>query len=229
MTDSSQEQKSYWQTGDYADKDEQLLDCIIAGVHNETTRRKLIAKDKNTTVDQALTMIRAHECTTRQMNDIQEAQSVKSQEQTVHEMRFNKQYERPQKHGQSFRKPNSQNFQAAKPSYDHNKHPSQRYTTNGNYNKCGRCGYNKHKDGVRCSAIDAHCNSCNRKGHFSRACRTRGIEKQMKELRVESDEDSDNCDLFEMTKITISELERERAAKGWFQECLVQQEFSSIL
>ncbi|XP_071941474.1 uncharacterized protein [Antedon mediterranea] len=58
---------------DYTNKEEQLLDCIIAGVHNETTRRKLIAKAKNMTVEQALTMIRAHECTTRQMNDIQEA------------------------------------------------------------------------------------------------------------------------------------------------------------
>ena len=67
---------------EYTDKEEQLLDTVIARLHSDDVRRKPIAKDKTTTLDQALAIVRAYEGTERQMDDIQgtrQVQAVKRQ------------------------------------------------------------------------------------------------------------------------------------------------------
>ena len=63
---------------EYTDKEEQLLDTLIAGLHSDDVRRKLIAKDKTTTLDQALAIVQAYGGTERQMDDIQGTQQIQA-------------------------------------------------------------------------------------------------------------------------------------------------------
>ena len=63
---------------EYTDKDEQLMDTVIAGLCSDSIRRKLIAKNKETTLDQALAIVRAYEGTEKQMDDIQDNRQIQS-------------------------------------------------------------------------------------------------------------------------------------------------------
>ena len=48
---------------EYTDKDEQLMDTLIADRYSDSIRQKLITKNKETTLDQALAIVRAYEGT----------------------------------------------------------------------------------------------------------------------------------------------------------------------
>ena len=61
---------------EYTDKDEQLMDTLIAGLYNDSIRRKSVARNKETTLDQALAIVRAYEGTERQMDDIQDTRQM---------------------------------------------------------------------------------------------------------------------------------------------------------
>ena len=63
---------------EYTDKEEQLMDTLIAGIHNNDIRRRLISKGKETTLDEALGIVRAYESTARQMDDIQQTRQIQS-------------------------------------------------------------------------------------------------------------------------------------------------------
>ena len=68
---------------EYTDKDEQLMDTLIAGLYCDSIRRKLIDQNKETTLDQALAIVRAYEET--QMDDIQDTRHIQSvSKQHVH-------------------------------------------------------------------------------------------------------------------------------------------------
>ena len=67
---------------EYTDKDEQLMDTLIAGLYSDSIRRKLIAKNKETTLDQALAIVRAYEGTERQIDDIQDTRHTVCEQST---------------------------------------------------------------------------------------------------------------------------------------------------
>ena len=50
---------------EYTDKDEQLMYTLIASLYSDSIQRKLIAKNKETTLDQAVAIVRAYESTER--------------------------------------------------------------------------------------------------------------------------------------------------------------------
>ncbi|KAK2179399.1 hypothetical protein NP493_493g02030 [Ridgeia piscesae] len=71
---------------EYTDKDEQLMDTLIAGLYSDSIGRKLIAKNKETTLDQAVAIVRAYEGTERQMDDTQDTRQIQSvSKQHAHE------------------------------------------------------------------------------------------------------------------------------------------------
>ena len=61
---------------EYTDTKEHLLNTLNAGLHSDDVRRKLIAKDKTTTLDQALAIVRPSEGTERQLDAIQGTRQV---------------------------------------------------------------------------------------------------------------------------------------------------------
>ena len=63
---------------EYTDKEEQLMDTLIAGINNNDIRRRLISKGNATTLDEALGIVRAFESTARQMDDIQQTRQIQS-------------------------------------------------------------------------------------------------------------------------------------------------------
>ena len=58
---------------EYADKESQLIDCLIGGVSSDDIKKRLLAKDKTMTLDDGLTVARSYETTQRSMNQIQES------------------------------------------------------------------------------------------------------------------------------------------------------------
>ena len=54
------------------------MDTLIAGLYSDRIRRKLIAQNKETTLDQALAIVRAYESTERHMGDIQHTKQMQS-------------------------------------------------------------------------------------------------------------------------------------------------------
>ena len=46
------------------------MDTLIAGIHNNDIRRRLISEDKSTTLDEALAIVRAFESIDRQRYDM---------------------------------------------------------------------------------------------------------------------------------------------------------------
>ena len=63
---------------EYTDREEQLMDKLIAGMYSDHIRRKLIAQNKETTLDQALAIVRAYESTERHMGDIKDTKQIQS-------------------------------------------------------------------------------------------------------------------------------------------------------
>ena len=52
------------------------MDTLIAAIYSDNIRRKLIAKNKETTLDEALAIVRAYEGTERQMGFIQDTRQI---------------------------------------------------------------------------------------------------------------------------------------------------------
>lgn len=129
---------------EYTDKDEQLLDTLIAGVNMEEIQRKLISKDKTLTLDQALTIVRGFEATRSQMADIQGMK--------VQSITRNPRY--PSKPTQRRAKPEKPNVPDMP------------------QGKCWNCG-GGHSRTSKCPVSNIECNFCHKRGHVERMCITK--------------------------------------------------------
>ena len=136
---------------EYTNKDEQLLDTLIAGVHMEEVQRKLILKDNTLTLDQALTIVRGFEATRNQMADIQgmKIQSVN-------------------KNPKSFSKPTQYRVKSDKT----NDPPMPQ-------GKCWNCG-GGHSRSSKCPVSNIECNFCHKMGHVERMCITKKMSQPTK-------------------------------------------------
>ena len=123
---------------------EHLLDTMIAGVYNDTIKRKLISKEKDLTLDQALKIVRAHETTSTQMKTITDTRKVHSLQAA--QGNRHKRNQRP----------------TPKPSTKPPGPPLPK-------GKCWNCGNNHARD-TKCPAASSVCNYCSKKGHWEKVC-----------------------------------------------------------
>ena len=60
--------------------------------------------------------------------------------------------------------------------------------------ECGKCGYSKHVDDLKCPAVSRTCNYCKEIGHFAKVCSKRSVNaitEDHREMRDSTDTDSD--------------------------------------
>lgn len=128
---------------EYTATDEQLLDTLISGVNNEEIQRKLVAKDKTLTLDQAVTMVRSFEATRAQMSDIQD-----TRKSDVHYVA---------RHSGKGRQSRPETRETT---------PSKTQPSTG---QCWNCGRGHPRD-AKCPAFGSKCNFCLKDNHWEQMC-----------------------------------------------------------
>ena len=144
---------------EYMDKEDQILDTIIAGINNENVRRKLVAKNNDFKLHDALKLVREYESTSKQMSEIKDTTTSAASGIALNTIT------RPK---------------TKKPK--HSSKPKQvTEKRRETYNKqCSRCG-EKHPYGLdNCPAKKMECYNCGKTGHKSKLC----FFKQPKKHRV---------------------------------------------
>jgi transposase InsO family protein len=128
---------------------EHLIDSLIFGIQSEKVQGTLLQKDDKLTIDDALTLARTEEATTQQLSVIR-GKSAKTEVSAVAKTQKRTQY--------------NKGWSQKKTRDEAPAHPR----------RCGYCSYDMHSSGETCPAKGATCIKCGKKGHWKRACRSKG-------------------------------------------------------
>lgn len=179
----------------YRERDDMLLDTLIAGVHDESVQRKLISKDETLTLDKALDIIRSYESTKSQMSDISETRQVHAIQR------------KGRGRGDRRNKGNKQNGDEKG-----KRGPESNEMAPG---ACWNCG-NAHSRGERCPAANVTCHGCDKLGHFQRMCISTGAKvvpkktggPRMSKVHDVQESTATADDFFGFDVISVNTLER---------------------
>ena len=145
-------------------KEEMIRDRLVVGLKDGKLAEKL-QLDKSLTLEKAVTQAR-------------QTESVKSQQPTLRKTATNEKNPENVDAVRSRWNPRGQPFQPS--SSGRNKQPFQKYQQPRRNNfsvikqgTCGRCGRTPQHPRNQCPANDKFCNTCKRRGHFSRVCRSK--------------------------------------------------------
>lgn len=71
--------------------------------------------------------------------------------------------------------------------------------------KCGRCGGTQHPK-TKCPAKDSKCNKCNKKGHWSKVCKTKSTSGKLYEVEDDHDSEFFLGEVIDAIKVTTADL-----------------------
>ncbi|PFX12515.1 Retrovirus-related Pol polyprotein from transposon opus [Stylophora pistillata] len=140
-------------------RDQMVHTQIIAGLPHSHLRRRLMAND-NLTLDQVIKEVKSAEITKHHDQILQNPSSA-ADISAIHDRKVpeNKRRSPKPKHGVS---------------------------SKAKKRSCYRCGAQPGHPPQRCPAKDATCNACNKKGHYSKVCKS---SKQVRRVNYDSEED----------------------------------------
>ena len=165
--------------------DELMRDTLVFGTDSEEVRRKCIARGNELTFARAKEIARTDEATQMQLKAMSDTTNPKQEEGEVNAIsRGNK--------------PRNQ--------------PHQRYTSgrgnrrrDNNLRQCYRCEDTPHTKDQQCPATGVECFNCNKRGHFSKVCKSKTRSDVMTLQKEQPDGVTSECTSYD--KVFLGTLE----------------------
>ena len=143
-------------------KDSLLTDMLIIGLNNKQIQERLMKED-TITLDKVIKNCQTAELTKQQARFIQKASSSVS---------VDVDYVRRQK---------GSNFHSSQSSYNGNSQSSHKVSqSQGKITNCNYCSYS-HDRGA-CPAYSKTCNTCRKRGHFSKCCKAKKVSHKVSQI-----------------------------------------------
>ena len=133
---------------DMTETNKLIRNAIACESLDERVRQRCLEKNKNLTLETAISIGRMFDAT----RDGMQVMSGEDPRIEVSKVTWKKDSSRQHKKARNFKKLKGNNEQAQ---------------------KCDRCGYNAHKPQEKCPAKNESCNKCRKIGHFAQVCRSR--------------------------------------------------------
>ena len=141
-------------------KEDALVDRFVMGLQNVNIQEKLLREDPKT-FDDAYAQAKTMQMACEERRPLDEVNAIRAQ--PVHRTSRSRRQQTPLRGRMTSLSPSSVSSGGSSRG---NERRSDRQGGN-----CGRCGFHDHFNG-NCPAKDKRCDRCQRRGHFSRCCRT---------------------------------------------------------
>ena len=169
--------------------DELMRDTLVFGTDSEEVRRKCIARGNELTFTKAKEIARTEEATQIQlkaMSDSLPPSQLQQPDGEVNAISKGKETEDRRTRGRTTRRPENKPMQ------------------------CYRCGDSFHAKGQQCPASGAECYNCNKRGHFSKVCKSKTKKDVMTLQKDRPDGATSECPSYD--RVFLGTLEAEQSA-----------------